>query len=476
MDLSRFERVTDNEWRINPVGAMRVPGIIYADADLIRGMDDKVYEQITNVATLPGIIKASYAMPDAHWGYGFPIGGVAAFDAAQGGVVSAGGVGFDISCGVRSLTTGLTRSDIETHKDSLADVLFAAIPAGLGSTGTIRLNDRGMQAMLTGGARWAVSQGYGYQDDLQYIEEYGCMAGALAEEVSQQAKRRQRDEMGTLGSGNHYLEVQQVIEIYDRNAARAFALHENDIVVSIHCGSRGLGHQIGTEFLKSMAIAAHQYGIELPDRELACAPINSPLGESYLGAMRAGINCALANRQILTHLARRAFERILPRAELSVLYDVSHNTCKQEEHVVDGKPMRLFVHRKGATRALGPGHADLPEAFRESGQPVLIGGSMGTASYILAGLPQSEQRCFASACHGAGRAMSRRKASKQWHGRQVIDDLSARGILIRSHSYRGVAEEAPGAYKDVDAVVDAAENAGLARKVVKLAPVICVKG
>jgi len=476
VDLSRFERVTDNEWRINPVGAMRVPGIIYADAALIRGMDDKVYEQITNVATLPGIIKGSYAMPDAHWGYGFPIGGVAAFDAAQGGVVSAGGVGFDISCGVRSLTTGLTRSDIETHKDSLADVLFAAIPAGLGSTGTIRLNDRGMQAMLTGGARWAVSQGYGYQDDLQYIEEYGCMAGALAEEVSQQAKRRQRDEMGTLGSGNHYLEVQHVIEIYDRNAARAFALHENDIVVSIHCGSRGLGHQIGTEFLKSMAIAAHQYGIELPDRELACAPINSPLGESYLGAMRAGINCALANRQILTHLARRAFERILPRAELSVLYDVSHNTCKQEEHVVDGKPMRLFVHRKGATRALGPGHADLPEAFRESGQPVLIGGSMGTASYILAGLPQSEQRCFASACHGAGRAMSRRKASKQWHGRQVIDDLSARGILIRSHSYRGVAEEAPGAYKDVDAVVDAAENAGLARKVVKLAPVICVKG
>ena len=476
MDLSRLERVADNEWRINPVGAMRVPGIIYADADLIRGMDDKVYEQITNVATLPGIIKASYAMPDAHWGYGFPIGGVAAFDAALGGVVSAGGVGFDISCGVRSLTTGLTRSDIETHKDSLADALFAAIPAGLGSTGTIRLNDRGMQAMLTGGARWAVSQGYGYQDDLQYIEEYGCMAGALAEEVSQQAKRRQRDEMGTLGSGNHYLEVQHVIEIYDRKAARAFALHKNDIVVSIHCGSRGLGHQIGTEFLKSMAIAAHQYGIELPDRELACAPINSPLGESYLGAMRAGINCALANRQILTHLARRAFERILPRAELSVLYDVSHNTCKQEEHVVEGKPMRLFVHRKGATRALGPGHADLPEAFRESGQPVLIGGSMGTASYILAGLPQSEQRCFASACHGAGRAMSRRKASKQWHGRQVIDDLSARGILIRSHSYRGVAEEAPGAYKDVDAVVDAAENAGLARKVVKLAPVICVKG
>jgi tRNA-splicing ligase RtcB len=476
LDLSKLEQLADDEWRINPVGAMRVPGIVYADADLIHGMDDKVYEQIVNVATLPGIIKASYAMPDAHWGYGFPIGGVAAFDPAQGGVVSAGGVGFDISCGVRTLTTGLTRSDIEPHKDSLADALFTAIPAGLGSTGSIRLNEREMQAMLTGGARWAVSQGYGYQDDLQHIEEHGCMGGALAEEVSQQAKRRQRDEMGTLGSGNHYLEVQQVIGIYDRNAAQAFALHENDIVVSIHCGSRGLGHQIGTEFMKSMAIAAHQYGIELPDRELACAPINSPLGESYLGAMRAGINCALANRQILTHLARRAFERIVPRAELDVLYDVSHNTCKEEEHIVKGKPMRLFVHRKGATRALGPGHADLPAAFRETGQPVLIGGSMGTASYILAGLPQSEQRCFASACHGAGRAMSRRKASRQWHGHQVIDELSARGILIRSHSYRGVAEEAPGAYKDVNAVVDTAEQAGLARKVVKLAPVICVKG
>ncbi|MEA2078278.1 MAG: RtcB family protein [Pseudomonadota bacterium] len=476
MDSGRLEQVADDEWRINPVGAMRVPGIVYADADLIRGMDNKVYEQIVNVATLPGIIKASYAMPDAHWGYGFPIGGVAAFDAAQGGVVSAGGVGFDISCGVRTLTTGLTRNDIEARKDSLADALFTDIPAGLGSTGTIRLSERAMEAMLTGGARWAVSQAYGYQDDLQYIEEHGCMAGALVEEVSQQAKRRQRDEMGTLGSGNHYLEVQQVTGIYDRSAAQAFALHENDIVVSIHCGSRGLGHQIGTEFLKSMAIAAHQYGIELPDRELACAPINSPLGEAYLGAMRAGINCALANRQILTHLTRRVFERVLPRAELDVLYDVSHNTCKEEEHLVEGKPMRLFVHRKGATRALGPEHPDLPEAFRETGQPVLIGGSMGTVSYILAGLPQSEQRSFASACHGAGRAMSRRKASKQWHGRQVIDELSTRGILIRSHSYRGVAEEAPGAYKDVNAVVEAAEKAGLAKKVVKLTPVICIKG
>lgn len=280
MDSGKLEQLADGEWRINPIGAMHVPGIIYADADLIAGMDDKVYEQIVNVASLPGIIKASYAMPDAHWGYGFPIGGVAAFDPAQGGVVSAGGVGFDISCGVRSLTTGLTHGDIEAHKDSLADALFTAIPAGLGSTGTIRLDKREMQAMLSGGARWAVSQGYGYQEDLLNIEECGRMAGALVEEVSQQARRRQRDEMGTLGSGNHYLEVQHVIEVYDRRAARAFALQENDIVISIHCGSRGLGHQIGSEFLKRMAMNAHHYGIELPDRELACAPIRSPLGEA----------------------------------------------------------------------------------------------------------------------------------------------------------------------------------------------------
>lgn len=476
MDTARLTQVTETEWRIEPFGAMRVPGILYADADLIAAMDPKVYEQVVNVATLPGIVTASYAMPDAHWGYGFPIGGVAAFDPAQGGVISAGGVGFDISCGVRSLTTGLTRETIEADKQKLADALYSIIPAGLGSTGTIRLTDREMNAMLAGGARWAVKQGFGYADDLLYVEEQGCMAGALPAEVSQQAKKRQRHEMGTLGSGNHYLEVQEVVEIHDQRVARAFGLRRNDILVSIHCGSRGLGHQIGTEFLRSMAIAANKYGIRLPDRELACAPIESPLGESYLGAMRAGINCALANRQILTHLARRAFEAVLPQAGLELLYDVSHNTCKQEKHLVNGQPRDLFVHRKGATRALGPGHADLTGIFSDTGQPVLIGGSMGTASYILAGMPESEQRCFASACHGAGRAMSRRKASKQWHGHEIVDELSQRGILIRSQSYRGVAEEAPGAYKDVNAVVNAAEQAGLAQKVARLIPVICIKG
>jgi tRNA-splicing ligase RtcB len=476
MDTSRLKRVTDTEWHIEPAGEMHVPGILYADADLIDGMDPKVYEQVVNVACLPGIVTASYAMPDAHWGYGFPIGGVAAFDPALGGVISAGGVGFDISCGVRSLTTGLGRDTLEAHKQRLADALFSIIPAGLGSTGTIRLTDREMNAMLSGGAHWAVKQGFGYADDLMRVEEQGCMKGARPEEVSSQAKKRQRHEMGTLGSGNHYLEVQEVVEIFDRTTADAFQLRKSDIVVSIHCGSRGLGHQIGTEFLRSMALAANKYGIRLPDRELACAPIESPLGESYLGAMRAGINCALANRQILTHLARRAFEAVLPQAELEVLYDVSHNTCKQEKHLVNGESRELFVHRKGATRALGPGHPDLSGIFSDTGQPVLIGGSMGTASYILAGMPQSEQRCFASACHGAGRAMSRRKARKEWHGREIVDGLSQRGILICSQSYRGVAEEAPGAYKDVNAVVDAAERAGLARKVARLAPLICIKG
>jgi tRNA-splicing ligase RtcB len=302
------------------------------------------------------------------------------------------------------------------------------------------------------------------------------MAGAKPDEVSTHAKTRQRDEMGTLGSGNHYLEVQQVVKVFDPAVAESFGLAEGDIVVSIHCGSRGLGHQIGTDFLKRMAIDAPTYGIELPDRELACAPIDSPLGQAYFGAMRAGINCALANRQIITHLVRRAFEGLMPRADLTLLYDVSHNTCKVEEHRTDGHARRLFVHRKGATRALGPGHPDLPPAFRSVGQPVLIGGTMGTASYVLVGTKDSLARSFASSCHGAGRSMSRHAAARQWRGRELMKELESRGILIRSPSPRGVAEEAPGAYKDVTAVVDAADRAGLSRKVARLEPLVCVKG
>lgn len=476
MDLSLFKRDSEFAWRIEPSNNMRVPAVIYASEALIRAMDDKVREQITNVATLPGIVGAAYAMPDAHWGYGFPIGGVAAFDPDEGGVISAGGVGFDISCGVRDLRTGLALNDVLPLQTQLADALYAAIPAGLGSTGQLRLNGVEMDAMLAGGAQWAVKQGYGTSDDLARIEEHGFMPDADPGLVSGQAKKRQRDEMGTLGSGNHYLEVQHVDEIFDGAAATAYGLRAGDIVVSIHCGSRGLGHQIGTEFLRRMAVDAARYGIRLPDRELACAPILSPTGKDYLGAMRAAINCALANRQILTHLVRQVFSRLFPHSRLQLLYDVSHNTCKVEEHLVDGELRRLFVHRKGATRALGPGHPGIPDPYRPVGQPVLIGGSMGTASYILAGTRQSGHASFGSACHGAGRAMSRRQAGKQWQGRHVIDGLAADGIVIRSPSPRGVAEEAPGAYKDISAVVDATHDAGLARKVARLKPVICIKG
>jgi tRNA-splicing ligase RtcB len=439
-------------------------------------MDEKVPEQVANVAALPGIVKASFAMPDAHWGYGFPIGGVAAFDPDQGGVVSAGGVGFDISCGVRTLITGVSTQAVREVQRELANMLYDRIPAGLGSTGALRLSPRDTDAMLAGGAHWALKIGYGRTEDLEHIEERGAVAGADPSAVSEQAKRRQRDEMGTLGSGNHYLEVQRVAEIHDADAAQVFGLEADGVVISIHCGSRGLGHQIGTDYLREMAVAAKNAGIALPDRELACAPIGSAVGQRYLGAMRAAINCALANRQILTHLARDAFRAVLPTAELDLLYDVSHNTCKVEEHEIDGKRRELFVHRKGATRAFGPGHRDLPPPYRATGQPVLIGGSMGTSSYVLVGTAQGMSAAFGSACHGAGRSMSRTQATKRWHGRQVVDELAARGILIRSPSQRGVAEEAPGAYKDVSEVVDAADRAGLARKVARLEPLVCIKG
>jgi tRNA-splicing ligase RtcB len=463
-------------WRIEPEAGMRVPAIIYADENLIRGMDDQVYVQATNVARLPGIVGASFVMPDAHWGYGFPIGGVAAFDADKGGVISAGGVGFDISCGVRTMLTGLKTQDILPVHRSLADSLFHQIPAGLGSEGAITLDAAEMEAMLLGGARWAIERGWGERGDLARIEESGVMAGAKPEFVSERAKKRQRREMGTLGSGNHYLEIQAVAEIFDETAANAFRLSQNDVVVTIHCGSRGLGHQIGSEFLAEMVGVAQTAGIVLPDRELACAPINSETGQRYLGAMRAAINCALANREIIGHYARRIFKHFFPETRLDLLYDVSHNTCKVESHKVDGKLRNLFVHRKGATRAFGPDHPGLPHELRSVGQPVLIGGSMGTGSYILAGEATSEQKAFSSACHGAGRAMSRNAALKRYSGRKVQDDLAARGILVRSPSTRGIAEEAPDAYKDIGAVVLASERAGLARRVARMQPLICIKG
>jgi tRNA-splicing ligase RtcB len=401
---------------------------------------------------------------------------VAAFDPDQGGIVSAGGVGFDISCGVRTMLSGVQRAEVEPVKERLAHELSRAIPAGLGRTGRIHLTEHELDAMLAGGARWALQQGYGEAADLERIEEHGRMLEARAEFVSTKAKQRQRDEMGTLGSGNHYLEVQEVADICDADVAAGFGLRPGEVVVTIHSGSRGLGHQVGTDFLREMVLAAGGAGIDVPDRELACAPINSEIGRRYLGAMRAGINCALANRQIIGHLARTAWTRFFPQSELRLLFDVSHNTCKVEEHALDGARRELYVHRKGATRAFGPGHPDLPEGLRPFGQPVLIGGSMGTESWVLVGTEASESRAFSSAVHGAGRSMSRHAALRRWQGRQIMSELSARGILVRSPSARGVAEEAPGAYKDVGAVVRAAENAGLARRVARLRPLVCIKG
>ena len=477
MDLNTVKKLNDYCWSIPLThGEQRQPVRLYANQTLIADMDDKVIEQITNVASLPGLVDAAMTMPDAHWGYGFPIGGVAAFDPELGGVISAGGVGFDISCGIRCLRTNLFADELLAHAEDIADMLYAIIPAGIGVGGKIQLKLRQLDDVMHDGAKWALRHGYGVKQDLDYIEENGQMAGAIPENVSELAKKRQRGEMGSLGSGNHYCEIQVVDQIYDQQAAAAFDLQLGQIIISIHCGSRGLGHQIGSDYLVTMAKQAPSFGIHLPDRELACAPINSPLGQQYIGAMNAGINIALANRQILTHLTRDVFARILPKAELATLYDVSHNTCKAETHEVDGQQRLLYVHRKGATRAFGPRHPALPTRYQAVGQPVIIGGSMGTRSFLLAGNPVNQNHAFASASHGAGRAMSRRQALKQWRGSDLIAQLQSKGILIRSGSMRGVAEEAPGAYKDVEQVALATEGAGLARRVAAVRPLICIKG
>jgi len=477
MDLTRISALDPWSWTVpRAAGESRHDVKLYGSHELLETMDDKVLEQITNVARLPGLVGAAMTMPDAHWGYGFPIGGVAAFDAERGGIVSAGGVGFDISCGIRCLRTDLTLPDIMPRLKPLADNLYRDIPAGVGVGGHIRLDVPELDRVLAGGAAWAVEQGYGEAEDLEFVEEKGRARGAVPANVSALAKKRQLGEMGTLGSGNHYLEVQWVERILDAEAARAFGLFEGQILISIHCGSRGLGHQIGTEYLVSLAKAAGRLGITLPDRELACAPINSAEGQDYLGAMNAATNCALANRQILAQLTRRVFAHHFPKHRLETLFDVSHNTCKAEWHVVEGKRRLLHVHRKGATRAFGPGHPDLPERYREAGQPVIIGGSMGTGSYILAGTAESEVRAFSSASHGAGRSMSRHAALKRWQGRALLKDLETRGVLVRTRSMRGAAEEAPGAYKDVERVAEATERAGLARRVAVLRPKVCVKG
>jgi tRNA-splicing ligase RtcB len=457
-------------------GAMRVPVRFAAGPALLSAMDDKVREQIVRVAELPGIVGAAVCMPDAHWGYGFPIGGVAAFDEREGGVLSVGGVGFDISCGVRLYRTGVKRPEAEARKTALADDLFRAVPSGVGSEGAIRLSPIEIDDVLRRGAVWAVGRGYGDPGELEFIEERGCLAGAQPEKVSLTAKKRQHAEMGTLGSGNHYLEVQVVDRIDDPGAARAFGLDLDDVVVMIHCGSRALGHQIGTDYLVRLAEAAQRLGIGYGDRELACAPIDSPEGRDYFGAICAGVNCALANRQVIGGLVRKVLLHHFPAARVSLVYDVSHNTCKREEHRVAGKTRLLHIHRKGATRAFGPGHPDLPLPYRETGQPVFLGGTMGTFSYVLRGTEAAEGRSFGSTCHGAGRAMSRHEAARRWTAREIHAAMEQRGILLRAASLRGTVEEAPGAYKDIEEVADAAHRAGISTKVCRLRPIACIKG
>ena len=455
-------------------GRMRVPGVIYATRALLpAAAGDHALDQVVNVATLPGIVEASYAMPDIHWGYGFPIGGVAATDVV-GGVISPGGVGFDISCGVRLLAASLDGRELAPRLGAVMDALSAAIPRGAGRGGVWELRGRAeLEKLLAGGARYAAGQGYGTGRDLARCEDQGILAGAEPGRVSQRAIDRGLHQVGSLGSGNHFLEVQVVDEIFDPAAAQAFGLAPGQVCVMIHCGSRGLGHQICTDHLRVMDAAMARYGISVPDRQLACVPVTAPEGHAYLGAMAAAANYARANRQLLTQAVREVFAAITG-STLDLVYDISHNLAKIETHDVGGRPVRLCVHRKGATLALPPGHPGLPPDLAATGQPVLIPGSMGTASHVLAGVPAGG--AFYSTCHGAGRVMSRHKAARTITGAVLRQKLEAQGIAVRGASLRGLAEEAPEAYKNVDEVVSAAAEAGLCRKVARLIPVGVVKG
>ena len=466
---------TPYRFRIPQRGQMRVPGIVYASRELIPDLAaDRSLQQVANVATLPGIVTASFAMPDVHLGYGFPIGGVAATDPAVGGVVSPGGVGFDISCGVRLLAASLDRDEVRPVLGALMDQFAAAVPRGAGRGGIWHLTGASQMAgVLADGARYAVKQGYGNERDLLRCEDEGAVADADPGQVSTRAIDRGLHQVGSLGSGNHFLEVQAVDEVYDAATAQRFGLHHGQVCVMIHCGSRGLGHQICGDHVRIMDKAMPRYGISVPDRQLACTPVTSPEGRDYLGAMAAAANYGRANRHVLAHIAREIFRRTAG-ARLDLVYDVSHNLAKMETHDVDGQRTLLCVHRKGATRALPPGHPDLPQDLREAGQPVLIPGSMGTYSYVLAGIPGGG--AFASTCHGAGRVMSRHQALRTVSGAELRRRLETAGIAVRGASARGLAEETPEAYKDVNAVVEAAEGGGLCRKAARLVPLGVVKG
>ncbi len=459
---------------------MRVPARFYADPELMEGaLDDKSLEQLVNTATLPGIMNYALAMPDIHQGYGFPIGGVVATELPDG-VISPGGVGYDINCGVRLLATHLHRDEIDPYLDDLASALYANCPSGVGQGGNIQLKKGELEHLVEEGSRWALRKGYATESDLERTEEGGCLQGADASKVSQRAKDRGKDQVGTLGAGNHFIEVDLVAEVFDETVADCMGLFPGQIAVQIHCGSRGFGHQICTDYVNRFQKAIHKYGINLPDRELVCAPLNTPEGQDYLAAMKAAANYAFANRQVLTYHIRRSFEQVLAgkvkKHHVYQVYDIAHNMAKVEKHDIGGRQVEVCVHRKGATRAFGPGSPVLPDVYRDIGQPVLVPGSMGTASWVLVGTEEAMKQTFGSTCHGAGRTMSRAKAKKTVWGEELREELESGGIHVRAGSMAGLAEEAPVAYKDVDRVVEVVHGAGIARKVARLEPVAVIKG
>jgi tRNA-splicing ligase RtcB len=459
---------------------MRVPAHFYADDGfLAAALEDRSLEQLVNTATLPGVVGQAMAMPDIHQGYGFPIGGVAATRLPQG-IVSPGGVGYDINCGIRVLTTSLDADEIQPHLARLADALYKHLPSGVGVKGHLHVNKTELDAILADGSKWALREGYARKEDVAHTEDGGRIAGADPAKVSKTAKERGLGQVGTLGSGNHFVEIDEVVEIYDAEVAQVFGLRKGQAAVQIHCGSRGLGHQVATDYIAILQKASKRFGFELPDRQLVCAPLDSQEGQDYLAAMNCAANYAWANRQVLTHHARTAFGEVLAGKvrdfDLRLIYDVAHNIAKIETHEVGGQKMQVCVHRKGATRAFGPGHPDVPEDYRTAGQPVLVPGSMGTASYVLVGTAESMKRTFGSCCHGAGRVESRAGAKRQVRGEHVRDELANEGIVVRTGSLAGLAEEAPQAYKDVDRVVKVVEAAGIARIVARLEPAVVIKG
>jgi tRNA-splicing ligase RtcB len=479
----KLEKVDDFRWRIpkSYKPGMRVDGLIYADQHMLQQIiDDQAPEQVANVAFLPGIVGYSLAMPDIHWGYGFAIGGVAAMRVSDG-VISPGGVGFDINCGVRIMRTNLLKEEISPKIKTLIDAMFYAVPSGLGSKGAIKLRSGEIEEVLVKGSRWAVEKGYGRKEDLETTEENGEMQGTDPSRVSGRAKERGIPQLGTLGSGNHFLEVGVIDEIYDEKIAKAMGIERvGQVMLYVHCGSRGLGHQVADDYIKVMLQSMPKYGIQVPDRQLACVPVKSEEGQNYLSAMRCAANYAWANRQCITHWVREAFCRVMGMSErdagLELIYDVTHNIAKIEDHAVNGKTEKLCVHRKGATRAFPAGHPDLPQKYKSVGQPILIPGDMGRMSYILAGTEQAMKETFGSTCHGAGRMQSRAAAKRALSGRDVLAALESRGIAVRAGSLSGLAEEAPEAYKDVGDVVRVAHGAGISKRVARTRPIAVVKG